>query len=116
MKILNYIIPEDHQQNDFVQSLFEQFTKKGKLTEKQEFALRNCIEIEDDFLEDDVDVDLSSNLYEDFKLLKTKLHRNRFRYTATKNRCIKALQSIIHNKPDSYLIDKVLHYNQNNWR
>lgn len=107
MKILTYIIPEEHQKNEFIMSLFDQFEKKGKLSEKQENALRSAIDIEEDFLEFDFKCP-DAKFEEDFNELKAKLKRNRFRYTRTKNNCIKALQSLIYKQPNWNLINKTL--------
>ncbi len=112
MKIMDYIIPKGHQNNDFIISLFNQFEKNGKLSEKQISSLRSVIDIEEDFFEYDFKCP-DVNFQNEFNDLKAKLTRNRFKYTITKNRCIKAIQSILYNKPDWNLIDSALgHINQ----
>ena len=107
MKILDYIIPQKHQDNSFILSLLAYAEKNGKLTENQEIALRDCIDIEDDFFEYDV-TPKNGKFLQDFNELKEKLARNRFKSIRNKNKCIRGIQSILNNKPNYGLIDKAL--------
>jgi len=115
MKILDYIIPEEYRKNDFVRNVHRYFLDKGSITDKQENALRWCIGVEEDFFEYDVKVPKDSPQFDDFILLKEKYQRDRFRYTRTKNECIKAMQSIIYERPDYALINNALGRNYD-WR
>jgi superfamily I DNA and RNA helicase len=107
MKILNYIIPMSLTKNDFVLSLAKQAEKNGELTLRQEEALRDIIGIEEDYFYWD-EICYVIEYEKEFNELREKLRRNRFRKTKTKNKCIRALISIIENKPRRWLIDEAL--------
>lgn len=110
MKILNFKIPTDLQNNQFIQSLSAYYNDKGQLSPKQTLALKNCLNIEIDFFGWHIPIPEDMiHLSEELKLLKEKLKRNRFRYTATKNMCINAINSILESKPNKHLINEVLY-------
>lgn len=106
MRILDFIVPEYLRDNTFIISLHKQFTKHGTLTKKQVDALEDALEIELDFYGWDVPVPEEHR--EDFEKLLAKFRRNRFHGTKTKNRCIRAMHSIIDGVPDRGLIDSAL--------
>lgn len=108
MKILSYYIPKDLQNNTFLKSLHEQvYNKGGKLSIKQLNALKDALDIDEDFY--NWDYKCTNDRYaNDYDLLKNKLIANRFKTTKGRNKCIRAMQSIIDNKPDYYLIEDAL--------
>ena len=114
MKILNYIIPEEFKNEPFIISLHKQFKSKGKLSIKQTYALQDIIGVEVDFYAHDFKeineklLDDNPYLQDDFNELRAKLERNRFRATKGRNKCVRALQSIIDEKPNAELINDAL--------
>lgn len=109
MFILDYIIPKDLQSNNFIQSLHAQFEEKGELSKRQKFALEDMLEIELDFFGWEFKPDPSNeDICEEWDILISKLTRNRFRKVKNKNKCIRALESIIYGQPDQRLIDDAL--------
>ena len=110
MKILDYYIPLHLQENNFFQSLHSQYEKSGKLSCKQIFALENYLGIEKDFFDWNTPIPESQEHFKSkLEELKNKLKKDRFIYAANKNKCIKAIMSILNNSPDSFLIDSVLY-------
>lgn len=107
MKILTFTIPKELQSNSFMISLFTQFTRDGKLSKKQSCALQDMLEIDEEFYNWDYTCTNERFAY-DYNALLAKLNKDRFRSVKTKNRCIRAMQSIIDEKPDTYLIDEAL--------
>lgn len=105
MRILDFIVPEYLRDNTFIISLHKQFTKSGVLTKRQVDALEDALEIELDFYGWDIPV--PEEHLEDFEKLLAKF-RNRFHGTKTKNRCIRAMNSIIDGVPCQSLIDSAL--------
>ena len=117
MEILGYIIPKSLETNDFIRSIYEQ-SKKKDLTLKQNEAFLDIIGYEEDFFEFDFPCPqdmIVQGLNVDFDSLKEKLKRDRFRKTSTKNKCIRALKSIIYSSPRYGIIDEVLE-RVNYWR
>ena len=112
MKILSYIIPKQLQKNHFVQSLHKQFEEKGKLSPKQAEALEDILEITLDFYDWKYEPK-NEELQEDWDNLLAKLTRNRFRSVKNRNKCIRALESIIAEMPRWDLIDEALGKNYN---
>lgn len=110
MKILKYIIPKDLQKNNFMLSLKAQFEKSGELSKRQKYALEDMLEIELDFYDWSFELpeDSDPSLRSDFDELMKKLKLNRFRKIKTRNKCIRAIESIIQNKTDKYLVDDAL--------
>ena len=106
MRILNFIVPEYLRDDPFIISLHKQFTKSGTLTKKQTDALEDALEIELDFFGWDIPVPEEHR--EDFEQLLAKYRRNRFRSTKNKNKCIRAMNSIIDGVPNQSLIDDSL--------
>lgn len=107
MVILSYIIPKSLQSNDFVKSLHKQFEEKGQLSIRQTEALVDMLEIDLDFFEWDAKC-LDENYQDDFEKLMAKMKRNRFRKVKTRNKCIRAIESIIEGKPRPSLIADAL--------
>lgn len=122
MRILDFTVPEYLRGDPFINSLHKQFIKSGVLSKKQVDALEDALEIELDFYGWDIPVPEEHR--EDFEKLLAKFRRNRFRGTKTKNRCIRAMNSIIDGVPRQSLIDGALgrqffihgysRYNRNN--
>jgi len=121
MKILGYIIPKDLQSVDFVKSLYTQAEKKGELTKGQIDALKDILEIEEEFFHfpdkcpmeetpdyKDDDGDFKHLQYQDYYTLLNKLKRNRFKKVKKKNQCVRALQSYVDGKINYKLIEKAL--------
>ena len=106
MRILNFIVPEYLRDDPFIISLHKQFTKSGTLTKRQTDALEDALEIELDFFGWDIPVP-EKHRY-DFEQLLAKYRRNRFRSTRNKNKCIRAMNSIIDGAPCQSLIDSAL--------
>lgn len=107
MKILSYIIPKALQNNAFMRSLEQQCKTKGELSTRQVWALRDMLDIDEEFF--DWDYRCLNELHqENYKDLKNKLKRDKFRSVKGKNKCIRAMQSIIDGKPDHYLIREAL--------
>ena len=102
MRILNFIVPKYLQDDPFIISLHKQFTKSGVLTKKQTDALEDALEIELDFYGWDAPVPEEHRV--DFEELLAKFRRNRFRNTKNKNRCIRAMNSIVDGVPNQRLI------------
>ena len=118
MQILNFTIPKYLRDDPFIISLHKQFTKSGVLTKKQTAALEDALEIELDFYGWDAPVPEENRA--DFEELLAKFRRNGFR--DAKNRCIRAMNSIIDGAPSQSLIDNALDrdffnsgYNPSNW-
>lgn len=106
MRILNFTVPKYLRGDPFIISLHKQFTKSGVLTKKQTDALEDALEIELDFYGWDVPVPEENRA--DFEQLLAKFRRNRFLNTKNKNRCIRAMNSIIDGWPRQSLIDSAL--------
>lgn len=108
MKILSYYIPRDLQNNVFLRSLHEQVhSKGGKLSTKQLNALKDALDIEEDFYNWDYKC-TNDNYVNDYELLKSKLIADRFKTVKGRNKCIRAMSSIIIGAPDYYLIEDAL--------
>jgi hypothetical protein len=108
MKILSYYIPMALQKNEFLKSLHEQFHNKGgKLSPRQLCALKDVLDIEEDFYSWDYKC-INDRYRNDYELLKSKLIADRFKTVKGRNKCIRAMQSIIDGKPDFYLIEDAL--------
>ena len=117
MVILGYIIPKRLQQNDFVKSLARQFEEKGKLSKKQTHAIEDMLEIELDFYGSEFKPDPEDEwLCQEWDLLFAKYRRNRFRSTKGRNKCIRAMESIIDGEPNEWLIDEALGRNYQPYR
>ena len=110
MKILSYYVPKNLQSNEFIRSLHQQVNvKDGKLSIRQMNALKDMLDIDEEFYNWDYECkDENSGNYND---LKNKLIRNRFKTVKGKNKCIRAMESIIIGKPDHYLIQEALGMN-----
>lgn len=106
MQILDFLVPEYLRDNTFIISLHKQFIKHGTLTKKQTDALEDALEIELDFYGWDVPVPEEHR--EDFEKLLAKFRRNGFHTIKSKNRCIRAMNSIIDGAPSQSLIDSSL--------
>jgi tRNA U34 5-carboxymethylaminomethyl modifying GTPase MnmE/TrmE len=117
MVILSYIIPKDLQKNSFVQSLHKQFEEKGELSRRQTHALEDILEIELDFFgwsfeppkEDE-------HICQEWDLLLAKMTRNRFRKIKNKNKCIRAMETIINGEPNYGMINDALGRNFQTYR
>jgi hypothetical protein len=113
MKILSFFIPKELQGNQFILSLYRQTEISGKdLSLRQINALKDMLDIDEEFYDWDYKCldDRHSGNYTD---LKNKLIRNKFRTIKGKNKCVRAMQSIIDGKPDHYLIQEALGTNFN---
>jgi hypothetical protein len=112
MKILSFFIPKELQSNQFIKSLYRQAQGSEKtLSTRQLNALKDMLDIDEDFYNWDFECDNDhAGNYND---LKNKLIRNRFKTVKGKNKCIRAMQSIIDGKPDHYLIQEALGTNFN---
>lgn len=106
MVILNYIIPKALQTNDFVKSLHAQFTEKGELSIKQTEALEGMLDIRLDFF--DWNFEPTEEDKEDWDDMIKKLKRNRFRSSKNYNKCVRALEYIVHGNKNQWLNDEVL--------
>lgn len=113
MKIMSFIIPVDLRSNDFIKSLHKQFEEKGELSKRQVWALADVLEIEEEFYEWDYNPTIEESSYEE---LKAKLKRNRFRKIKNRNKCIRAMHSIINGKPEYRLINDALGLNYQPYR
>lgn len=103
MQILSYFVPHHLRSNSFLQSLHLQFQKTVSYPKKQSDALEDALEIELDFYGWDIPVQ------EDFTKLLKKFRRNRFKsIKSIKNKCVRAMNSIIAGEPRQDLIDDVL--------
>lgn len=107
MKILSYVIPKALQSNTFIRSLELQFKKSGELSKRQLWALRDMLDIDEEFFDWDY-ICLDKLYQENYKDLKNKLKRDKFRTIKGKNKCVRAMQSIVDGKPDHYLIREAL--------
>lgn len=107
MRILSYIVPKELQGNEFIRSLHLQYKSKGELTKRQTWALRDMLDIDEDFYNWDF-VCKNPNISGAYDDIMTKLKRNKFRTAKGRNKCIRALQSIVDNKADNYLIAEAL--------
>jgi len=106
MQIGTYYIPLKLHENEFVKSLSSQFEKTGRLSQKQLNALEDILEIDVDFFGSDYEIaDL------DFELLLAKYKRNRFKNIWTRNRCVRAMNSIINGNKNQELVDLALNKN-----
>lgn len=119
-EILDYIIPKSLQSNNFIKSLYLQYKKTGKLSERQIEGLRNILDIDNDFLVSGLEfpeaLKDSEVLKQDFEKLKRKYLNNKFKKAKNKNRCEKAIRSIINQQPDYGLIDEILNPDYKHWR
>jgi hypothetical protein len=106
VRILDFIVPEYLRDNTFIISLHKQFTKSGTLTKKQVDALEDALEIELDFY--GCNIPVPEEHLEDFEKLLAKFRRNRFHTIKSKNKCIRAMNSIIDGVPDRCLINNSL--------
>lgn len=128
MEICTLIIPKKLQTNPFIVSLHKQYTQKGKLTINQLWALEDMLEIRLDFFEWDFKLDPESVDYiemkENWDQLIAKLNRDRFRKNKNRNKCVRALMSIVEGQPKCGLIDEALgrgfnpyyRYERRKWR
>lgn len=116
MVILGYIIPKDLQENNFIQSLHKQADKKCKLSQNQMYALKDMLNIDEEFYEFPDKFPMSDD-YSHWKYyyeeLMKKLKRDRFRNVQTKNSCVRALQSFVDLNPNRKLIKIALGLNYN---
>lgn len=108
MKILSFFIPKELQSNTFVISLHAQFIARGNLSPRQINALKDILDIDEDFYEWDYECKDTNDYAGDYSDLKAKLIRNRFRSVKGKNKCIRAMQSIINGQPNNRLIAEAL--------
>ena len=110
IEIYDYIIPEHLRNNKFIKDLHFQYLQNQSLSEKQIIALRNMLNIDDDFYVEELEYpeDLEVNFKNEFNLLIEKFKRNRFKKAKNKNKCISAIKSILDLKPDYNLIDEIL--------
>lgn len=106
MKILTYIVPKHLEDNDFVKSIHSKYTKSGVLTVNQINAIQDVIGIELDFY--DYEYIPHEDYTVDYSMLRDKLKNNKFTTAKGKNRVVRALNSIIENKPNQNLIDEAL--------
>jgi hypothetical protein len=108
MKILSFFIPKELQCNEFIKSLHMQVHNKGGvLSTRQMNALKDILEIDEEFFDWDYRC-LDERYAGDYNDLKNKLIRNRFRSIKGKNKCVRAMNSIIAGKPDYYAIEDSL--------
>jgi hypothetical protein len=117
MVILNYIIPKSLQKNDFLKSLHKQFEEKGELSPRQTRALEDMLEIEMDFFGWDFEPPKDDErICQEWDLLLAKMTRNRFRKVKNKNKCIRAMETIINGEPNYGMIDDALGRNFQTYR
>lgn len=105
MEILGYIIPEDLQKSPFIISLHYSYKRNNKLTNRQTSALLDVIGVSIDFYDYEYEPPKNSDYENDFYTLRNKLKKNNFRSVKSINNCVRALNSIISNKLNTYLID-----------
>lgn len=108
MKILTYIVPKHLENNDFVKSIHSKYTKDGVLSINQTNAIIDMIGVELDFYDYEFTLPAGHVDAGDYSMLRDKLKKNRFTTAKGKNRVIRALNSIINNKPNQALIDIAL--------
>lgn len=106
MKILSFFIPKELQSNTFVISLHAQFIARGNLSPRQINSLKDILDIEEDFY--DWEYKCENENSGDYSDLKDKLVKNRFRSVKGRNKCIRAMQSIINGTPNYQLINEAL--------
>jgi hypothetical protein len=82
--------------------------KGGKLSAKQFNALKDALDIEEDFYRWDYECKDTNEYASDYSDLKAKLIRNKFKSVKGRNKCIRAMQSIIDGTPNYYLIEDAL--------
>lgn len=112
MKILDYTIPTELQNYDFLLSLKRQEESGKTFSKKQILSLRNVLEIEDDIFS--LDFECPASMYEfqkDFETLKNKLTRNKFKKVSSKNKHFYCFMSIVNEEPDRNMIKDLLHFN-----
>lgn len=109
MRILDYEIPTNLQDNSFLKSLHDQYNKNGSLSQNQIYALMGFLDIEIEFYnyEAECPEKMKSQFGDRFDILLTKLKENRFRFARTRNNYIIALNSILDCKPNYIKIDKI---------
>lgn len=115
MQIMSFIIPKDLRSHNFIQSLHAQFDKTKVLSYKQICALKDILEIDEEFFNWDYECQ-DEHWKDDYQKLKEKLIRNRFRSIKNKNKCVRAMQSVIDGCPNNSLIDDALGRNFTTWR
>jgi hypothetical protein len=99
MEIDGYIIPSSMQKNSFIQSLFTQFSKKGKLSKNQLNALKGMLDINEDFFQPNVECPESMiDCIDLFNEIKEKLKKNRFNKVSSRNKHIRTLLSILNDE------------------
>lgn len=80
MEILGYIIPKSLHKNNFINSLRTQAEEKGELSKKQVEALRDMVEIDEDFYHWDAECN-DEKLKDDFdELMKKMVNKLREKY------------------------------------
>lgn len=104
MQILSYFVPHHLRTNFLIRNLHLQFQYTGKLSQAQTEVLEDVLEIELDFYGWDIPV--QEDQHEDFTKLLKKFRRNRFK--SVKNKCVRAMNSIIAGEHRQDLIDDVL--------
>ena len=112
MQIMNYIIPKSLQKNNFLLSLKDQYENKGKLSPKQIWALEDILEIELDFFDWNATCPLE-DCQDEFDKLMAKMKRNRFRKIKNRNKCIRAIESILNENVNWALVNDALGLNFN---
>lgn len=111
MVIYDLIIPKELQSNQFVNSLHVQFQRNGELSRKQYFALKDMLEIDEDFYNWDF-VPAENYFSDEYNILKEKLLKDRFRKVKTKNVVIRAMQAIIDGAATRAMLDEAIHGTQ----
>jgi len=113
MKILNYYIPKDKQSDRFIMSFKAQIDSGKNLSRRQIEVLEDNLEIELDFFNHHF---VPLNKYKSiWDQILEKVNKNRFVKIKNKNRCIRALHSIMDGRPDNKNIDIILDRN-NRWK
>lgn len=110
MHIMNYYIPEDLRDNPFLLCLYRQENDGGEFSYRQIEELQDIIGISLDYWH--YDVYHVENSQDDFDALLKKLKSNKFKNVngrgAGRNRCIRALNSLVENNPRRSLIYAVI--------
>jgi hypothetical protein len=116
MKILNYDIPEHMQTLHIIMSYSAFFEKYGNITKKQEWFLRDMLDIRETYFGHDLEADtitfyqredLTHELH-DFYLIIEKIKKNNFRKLATRNKHIRCAYMFIQRDPDEKYINNTL--------
>jgi hypothetical protein len=116
MKILNYDIPEHMHNLHMIKSYLAYFDKYGTITKKQEWCLRDMLDIKEPYLAHELEEETiefykendSTRSLHDFYLIIEKLEKNNFRKLASRNKHVRCAYMFIAKEIDYNYINKTL--------